>query len=99
MGRHGLEVAAGLGLERRADPLGELVEREAAIDHVLAQDGHGAVPIDVGDPFGRRARWPRAWTVLGKGCTAVCHEVKSAPNRGAGADPQFRQPTRPAKGV
>ena len=46
------------GLERRADPLGELVEGQAALDHVLAELGHGPVPVGVGHPLGRQAGFP-----------------------------------------
>ena len=47
--RHdGVEVAPCLGLEGQSDPLGELVERQPALDHVLAQRRHGAVAVGVG---------------------------------------------------
>ena len=57
----GHQIAPGPGLERRADPFGELVEREPALDHMLPELGHRPIPIGVGYPlpgglwsFGRR---------------------------------------------
>ena len=47
------EVAPGPGLEGQPDPFRELVEREPALDHVLAQLGHGAVPVGVGHALGQ----------------------------------------------
>ena len=58
VGHDGVEVAPGPGLEGRPDPFGELVERQAALDHVLAQLGHGPVPVGVGHPLGRALRAP-----------------------------------------
>ncbi len=55
--RHdGLEVAPGPGLEGQPDPLRELVERQPALDDVLAQLCHGAVTIGVGHTLGRVPR-------------------------------------------
>ena len=52
--RHdGHQIAPGPRLERGADPFGELVEREPALDHVLPQLGHGPIPIGVGHPLGQ----------------------------------------------
>ena len=55
--RHdGDEVAPGPGLEGQADPFGELVERQPPFDDVLAQLGHGAVPVRVGHALGQALR-------------------------------------------
>ena len=84
--RHGLEVGPGPSLERGAHPLGELVERQPPFDHVLAEDWSRCGPGRRRPPVGRAGPVSRIRTVLGKGSTAVCHDEKSAPNRGAGGD-------------
>ena len=73
----GVEVASGPGLEGEPDPLGELVEREAALDHVLPQLGDGPVPVGVGhascEPSGSSRRQVRE-----VGNRRVRHEEQSA---------------------
>ena len=53
-----VEVAPGLGLEGQTHPLGELVERQPALDHVLAQRRHGAVAVGVRHTLAERAALP-----------------------------------------
>ena len=55
VGHDGVEVPPGPGLEGPAHPIGELVEREPALDHVLAEQGHGAVAVGVRHPLGQAA--------------------------------------------
>ena len=84
VGHHGDEVAPGPGLEGRPDPFRELVERQPALDHVLAQLGHGAVPIGVGHALGSGPRRPRAAGVglSGTGRSAMSDSLPAPPGRG-----------------
>ena len=52
VGHDGVELASGLGLEGGAHALGELVERQAPLDDVLSQHGHGSIPIRFADAAG-----------------------------------------------
>ena len=84
VGHDRLEVAPGPGLEGRTDPFGELVEREPALDHVLPELGHGAVPIGVGHPLGQALRpGPCGGGGLsGTGGSAMRDSLPARPGRG-----------------
>ena len=60
----GLELTPRLGLERQSHPLGELVEREPALDHVLAEQRHGPVAVGVGHTLAEGATTGDALSLL-----------------------------------
>ncbi len=79
VGHDGIELAAGLGLEGGAHALGEFVERQAALDDVLAQQGDGAIAVRVRHALGEAAAGSGGGQVRDLGNGTFRHRRQSAP--------------------